>query len=127
MGITVVDLNALDPVSVAQFDAQLTSLLSSYNPNLELTAGFFHDNVLHLKAILDAADQENITLVMQANSLLQISTNPSLADPTITANCLSNYNIVPNPGSLASGPITIILSQLAAVIIPAGSIFTING
>lgn len=127
MGVTVTNLSSLDPALVAQFDTSLTALVQEYNPDLVLTSGTFHDLLIHLHALLDAATQENIDLVMQANSLLAISQNPTLADTTIVDLCLSNYGLVRNPGAKASGKVTIVLSQLLAVVIPQGSIYTMNG
>lgn len=127
MGVTVQDLATLDPALVAQYDTELTTLLNELNPTLDLSAGVLHDLLLHLKAILDAATEQNITLVREANSLAAIAVDPTLADSTVVDNCLSNFNVVRNPGTTAGGPIAIVLSSLTAVVIPNGALFTIGG
>lgn len=127
MPIQVEDLTTLDPTLVAQADAELTTLLQEYNPDIELRAGVFHDQLLHLKGILDAATQTNINRVRQSNSLQVVTEDPTLADTEIVDALLSNYNIVRNPGTQATGSVTIVISQLLATVIPAGSVYTING
>jgi hypothetical protein len=126
MSVDVKDLGTLDAGKVAQFDASLTALIQEYNPTIDVKSGTFHDLVLHLKAILDAADQTNIDLVVQSSSLQAVKANPLLADPTILTTLLSNYNITASAGTKASGNVTVVLSALVGTTITAGSTFTIN-
>lgn len=127
MGITVTDLSTLSQESVDQFQATLDKQIQELQPLVDVTGGLFEDLLLHLKAVLDAATQENIDLVRQSNSLQQVNANPALADPTILALLLSNYNLKPSTGSKASGPVTFVLSQLIGTVIPQGQLFTIQG
>ncbi|NBT75268.1 MAG: hypothetical protein EBT15_04725 [Betaproteobacteria bacterium] len=62
--------------------ATLSQLMAERHPEVELTRGVFHDLVLYFDGLLNAAIQENIDRVQQSNSLLKITENPSLADPT---------------------------------------------
>lgn len=127
MAVTVIDLNDLSQASVDQFQAVLDQLVQEYQPLVDVTGGVFEDLLLHLKAILDAATQENIDLVRQSNSLLAVNENPALADPEILRLLLSNYNLSSNLGTKASGPVTFVLSQLIGTVIPRGAFFTIQG
>lgn len=127
MAITVQDLDTLDPALVAQFDAELTTLVQEANPTFDLRAGVLHDMLIHVKAQLDAATQTNITLIRQSNSLQVVSENPELADDEVVDALLSNYNIVRSLGAKAGGPITIVLDVLIGVVIPQNMTFTING
>src|SRR6185295_9198340 len=102
----VTDLTTLDPQKVAQLDASLTAMIQELNPDIDLKSGVYHDQVMHLAAILQTADQENITLVQESSSLAAIAADPTLADDDTVDNLLSNYSITRNPGSLASGNIT---------------------
>lgn len=127
MGITVTNLNDLSQKSVDLFQAALDTQIQELQPLVDVEGGTFEDLLLHLKAVLDAATQENIDLVRQANSLQQVIANPQLADPTIVQLLLSNYNLRANLGTKASGPVTFVLSQLIGTVIPQGSLFVIQG
>lgn len=127
MAVTVTDLSTLNQASVDQFQTELVQLIQEYQPLVDVSGGVFEDLLIHLKAILDAATEENIDLVRQANSLQQVIANPALADPAIVDLLLSNFNLVRNPGTIASGNVTIVLSQLVGTVIPIGATFTING
>ena len=127
MSVSVTDLSTLSQQSVDQFQATLTTLIQAYQPLVDVNGGLFEDLLLHLKAVLDAATQENIDLVRQSNSLQQVIANPLLADPAILRALLSNYNLTASAGTVASGPVTFVLSQLIGTVIPQGSLFTIQG
>ena len=127
MALTVTDLSTLDPAQVETFRVNETALVAAYNPNVDLKRGPTQDLVLTIKAALDTATQTNIDLIRQSNSLLAINENPALADTDTVNRLLSNYGLTRNPGAKASGQVTIVLSALVPTIIPAGTVFTING
>lgn len=125
--VTVTDLNMLSQESVDKFQKVLDTLIQEYQPLVDVTGGVFEDLLLHLKAILDAATQENIDLVRQSNSLYEVNLNPALASPSILRDLLSNYNLTASPGTKAAGPITVVLSQQIGTVVPQGALFVISG
>lgn len=125
--VTVTDLSTLSQDSVDKFQQVLNELIQEYQPLVDVTGGLFEDLLLHLKAVLDAATQQNIDLVRQSNSLYEVNLNPDLADPTILRNLLSNYNLTANPGTKATGPITVILNDEIGTVVLEDALFTISG
>ena len=114
----------LDPAVVATLQADMTARLQVAFPNLDFRRGVFHDRVLYLSAVL-AADEENlISNVQQAMSLLDIQANPALADPALVDSVLSNFRISRIQGGTASGQIMIVVSALSPLTLPSGMTFT---
>jgi len=108
MAIEITSLKQLDATKVAAMIAQLTQLMAESHPEVELTRGVFHDLVLYFDGVLNAAIQENITRLQQSNSLLDINTDPTLADTSVVDQVLSNYNITRDNGTPATGVATVI-------------------
>jgi hypothetical protein len=123
----VLDLATIDPALVDQMQQQLSERMAEQFPELETKRGVIHDIVLYLAAILGAEQRTRMDLLRQSNSLLAISGNPALADDTIVDLALSNFRIVRAPGAAASGTITIILTTLAPVVVPASAQFSSAG
>jgi len=66
-------------------------------------------------------------LLRESSSLQAISQNPQLSDDTIVDVALSNFRITREPGTAASGTITIVLNALVPVVIPADNQFSSGG
>ncbi len=128
MALRISELSELDPDLVAQLFAETTQLVQEAYPAVELIRGPIHDLVLHLAGgVLSGLVQTNVDRVLQSRSLLAISEDPTLDDPTLVDHILSNHRISRDPGSRATGEITIVVSADETTIIPAGLGFTANG
>ena len=110
MPLKISSFNELSPTSVATMIAELTQLMQERHPGVELTRGVFHDLVLYFNGLLNSTVQENIDRILQSKSLLQIISNPALAEPELVDQVLSNYNITRNNGTPATGIMTVILN-----------------
>ena len=126
MAIEIQSLKELDPAAVAAMTAKLAQYMQEQHPEVELTRGVFHDLVLYFNGVLNTAIQENIDRVRQSQSLLAINKDPTLADPEIVDQVLSNYNVVRDAGSAASGTATLVLNLPLLTFINAGSTFVAN-
>ena len=110
MPLKIASLAELSQTSVATMVAELTQLMQERHPEVELTRGVFHDLVLYFNGALNAAVQENIERILQSKSLLQIISNPALAEPELVDQVLSNYNITRDNGTPATGIMTVIFN-----------------
>ena len=125
--LTVTDLTTLDPSEVEQFRQSETAMVQAYNPTADLKRGPTQDLVITIKAALDAATQENIDLVRQSSSLLEVSANPALGDADTVNRLLSNYGLTRKPAAAAAGTVAVIHTDLVPVIITPSVLFTVNG
>lgn len=125
--LNISDLSTLDQAVVQQNQALLAQLLQQLRPTIDTKRGTLYDYVLYLSAVLGTAAQAQVDAVRQANSLLAINTHPSLATPDVVDRLLSNYGLARRIGTVASGPIQIVLSQAAVITVPKGASFTANG
>jgi len=110
MSLQISSLKELDTAKVDSMVATLSQLMAERHPDVELTRGVFHDLVLYFNGMLNAAIQENIDRVMRSNSLLDITTNPTLADDVLVDQVLSNFNLTRDNGTPAVGTATIVLN-----------------
>lgn len=126
MAIEITDLNELSSTQIDSMFTTLSQLMQERHPEIELTRGVFHDLVLYFSSVLNAAMQENIDRVLQSNSLQRIKTNTALADPEIVDQVLSNYNLVRDPGSAATGLVTIVCPFDSDITVGRGVNFIAN-
>lgn len=117
----------LSTTTVAALQADMTARLQVAFPNLDFRRGVFHDRILYLSAILAADEEDLIDRVQQSQSLLDIQSNPALADPALVDKVLSNFRISRRQGAVASGQIAVVVSALAPLTLSAGMIFTAGG
>lgn len=127
MALQIASLTELDTTKIDAMFATFTQLMQERHPDVELTRGVFHDLVLYFNSVLNAAVQENIDRVLASNSLLEISTNPTLADDTLVDKVLSNYNLARDAGAAAVGEATIVFSMPIQTTILEGLTFTADG
>ena len=121
---TTPDLSTLDPTLVAAIQAELTARLQETFPTLDYRRGVLHDRVLYLASVLSAADRTVLATVNNSKSLLDIQTNPATADPTMVDAVLSNFKVTRLVGAPATGTVTLVVTALAPLTIPAGTQFT---
>lgn len=127
MALQLASLSELDATKVDALFATFTQYMQERHPEVELTRGVFHDLVLYFNAALSAAVQENIDRVRQSNSLLQIATNPALAEPELVDQVLSNYNLTRDNGQRAVGEATVVLNFPATTQISESITFSADG
>lgn len=123
MPVELTSLSQLDPEVVERIQLELAERVQETNPDIDLKRGVLHDIMLHLEAVIKALNQENIDREKRSHSLLAINADPTLSEPEIVDQVLSNYNVERRVGSLARGPIVIVVSVRSAVTIGQGDIF----
>jgi hypothetical protein len=127
MALKVTNLSEISPARANELLTFFTQLVQEKYPNIELSRGVFHDLVLYFNSVLNIAVQENVERILQSNSLLNITTNPALADPALVDKVLSNYNLTRYEGGIAAGEAAVITRQLATTIISNDVILSANG
>ena len=110
MSIVINSLSNIAPEKIADMFATMTQLVQEKHPEIELTRGVFHDLVLYFTSVLNAALQENVDRITSSNSLKKILADPTLADPDIVDQILSNYGLTRDSGSPATGLATVVLT-----------------
>lgn len=128
MAIEVPDLSTLSDDEVQQTLDFITQRVGEYAPTVSRRRGVVKEIVLQLASVLGAAQAKIIQdQVENSSSLKLITENPEGADPEMVDRVLSNFRITRKPGGQASGPVTIVISQLIPVTVPKGMVFESNG
>jgi hypothetical protein len=127
MSLQITNFDELDTTRVQELLALFSGWMQEKHPEVELSRGVFHDLVLYFNSVLNAALRENINRVMQSNSLLAITQNPALADPTIVDQVLSNFNVTRETGETAVGEAMIVVKQNITTQISSTIRFTAGG
>lgn len=123
-----VAIDDLDPAVVSQTEAFLTTFLQEAYPSMDLTAGrVLHELVIRPAALFYTLNQTNIDQLRQSMSMKAIEENPALATPEVVDAVLSNYRITRDPGTKASGFVSLVITDLLTTAVPAGTIFTAEG
>lgn len=121
-------ISDLSPEAVQQSEEFLVQFLKDEYPSLDLTEGRVLRNLLiRPAAIFHALNQLNIDELRQSMSLLAIEENPAIATQETVDAVLSNYRVERDPGAEATGQLAIVIRQLAATTINAGTIFEADG
>lgn len=127
MALTVTKIAELNTTQVTALLEYFKQLMQESHPEVELSRGAFHDLVLYFNSVLNSAVQENISRILQSNSLLSISQNPALAEPELVDRVLSNYNLERGAGTPASGEVVVVFNQAATTQINAQIRLNANG
>ncbi len=114
---TVQSLSTLNSTDVQNALSTLIAQIQALNPQIDSKKGALKDLLFYTSSVLSTANQYNIDLIQQSNSLLSIAQNPTLADPSILAALASNFKITPIKGAKASGSVTFVLSSLVSTVI----------
>src|SRR4051812_47599303 len=93
MTIALRDLAALDATLVEQNLAQTVARLQEADPALDMRRGVLHDLLVYYHAVLAAQYDSNLADYQAARSLLQIEADPTLSDPTLVDDVLSNFGL----------------------------------
>lgn len=128
MALKVSSFDELDDELVEQLQAEFEQMIRERHPELALQRGVIHDLIGYFSGgISGGVNQTNVDRLKQAGSLLDIESNPALADDALVDRVLSNYRIERKTGSLATGEIQIRVSVDAPVIISENQVFQANG
>lgn len=124
MAITVQTLAELTDAEVEAAHDIIAQLVKENNPAIDTKRGVIHDLVVHFSALLGAAKDKEIDRLRRSMSLKTILEDPTLADTDIVDSVLSNYRITRSSSSEATGAVTIVVSSLRALTLPANTTFT---
>jgi len=127
MPIQIDDLLSLDLATVQSLSAQLGATLEAYAPEVDARRGALGSVLTRLAGVLAAKRAEEFTRLQRSQSLAYIAADPTLADDDIVDNVAANFRLTRRAGANASGPLTIVVSALQTVVIPAGAVFSANG
>lgn len=127
MPLTYPTFAQLDQSRVNALKTLLQQVLQEYNPDLDARMGFLQTALLQPAGLLTAVEEGAVENMLASSSLATVAEDPSIADAATVAQVLGNYRLTQSPGSVASGTVTIVLTELVATIIPANAIFTIGG
>lgn len=111
MSLQITSFDELDIARVQELQALFAAWMQEKHPEVELSRGVFHDLVLYFNSVLNAALRENISRVLQSNSLLAITQNPAIAEPEIVDKVLANFNVARDSGDTATGEVTVVVQQ----------------
>lgn len=122
-------LEALTEEQLQQSQEFLLSVLRTEYPTIDLSVGtVLHDLLLRATALLHAREQVYADRLRRSQSMLEISADPTLdVDEQAIERILANYRITRNPGSSATGLLSIILSGDLSVSVEQGTVFTAGG
>ena len=126
MAIEITELSQLSDEAISQAYDLAQQLVLEKHPTIDTKRGVIGQLIIGLGAILGAAHKESFDRLRKSMSLLEVGNDPTLADTDTVDAILSNYRISRREATAASGEVTIVLDKLAAVTIPAGSVFVAN-
>lgn len=120
-------LSELDPDVVTAALAETVRRVQDDNPSLDLRRGVFAELLAYYHAVLDTQRRQNIQDYLNGRSLKQIEADPALADPDLVDDVLSNFGVERQPGTLAAGEVTVVVTDDVTVTIAEGSTWTAGG
>jgi hypothetical protein len=120
-------LDALDATLVASTQAETAQRIVDDNPSLDLRRGVFDEILVDYHGILATQQRMNVDDYLAGRSLLAITADPTLADPDLVDDVLSNYRVVRRPGTRSAGEVAVILSDSVSVTIAGGSVWQSGG
>ena len=127
MALKINNLTELDADLVSQLQSEFEQLVRERHPEIAFERGVFHDLVAYFAGgISGAVNQTEVDRLVRSGSLLEIETDPALADPTFVDRVLSNYRIERKAGSKAVGEIEIRVAADVTVV-PASIRFQASG
>jgi hypothetical protein len=127
MTIAVRDLNTLDPDNVAQGLAEVSARIQEQNPNLDLRRGVLHDLLAYFHALLAEQLDANVQDYLAARSVLAIQEDPTLSDPALVDDVLSNFGVTRKQGTFAKGEVAVVVSADVTLTLAAGFAFQAHG
>ena len=127
MPIEFPDLMKLSTEDVAAARTLLIQQLQEKAPTAEFRRGVIHDLLLNLESIVHAAQETYADKFRKSGSIQAIEADPSLADDSLVDAVLSNFLITRKLGRKTYGAVTILLNEVKATAIAAGTTLTAFG
>lgn len=121
-------LNNLDPSRVDEVADLMVATFRDISPEVDVSRGSaLYNLVIRPQALLHVLNESKIDETRRSSSLLEISKDPELANDAIVDATLSNYKIVRQEGTPASGQVVLTFNRLSPGTITPSVIFTGNG
>ena len=127
MPIQFPSLTGLSTTDVNAARAVLIQRLQEKSPTAEFRRGVVHDLLLHLESIIHAAQETYADKFRKSGSIQAIESDPTLADPDLVDQVLSNFLISRKQGTKSAGEITVVVQSLKATVVAIGSLFVAFG
>lgn len=127
MPIQFPSLTNLTLTEVNAAKAVLIQRLQESSPGTEFRRGVVHDLILHLESIVHAAQETYADKFRKAGSIQAIESDPSLADPALVDQVLSNFLLTRKQGTVSSGEVTVVIPTARATVVAQGSVFVAFG
>ena len=127
MPIPIDDLSTLDQAAVDAAAEPLGAQLEEYDETTDARRGALGATLVRLSAVLAAKRETEFERLQQSQSFSYINADPTLADDDIVDAAASNFRMSRLLGANASGPVTVVVDRLQAVVIAAGTQFTAAG
>jgi uncharacterized phage protein gp47/JayE len=127
MDLLYPEANEIPGSDVSRLRDMLANAWQSREPDVDLRQGNLNDLVLHPQALLTAIQEAAVLNAISSLSLSSILADAATADSSAVDRLLGNFGLVRRTGSRATGSITIVVSTLKSVIVPAGTKFTCGG
>lgn len=125
--IAVRDLNTLDPALVQANLDECATRIAEQNPNIDLSVGCLHNLLAYYHSLLATGQQQNVQDYLNGRSLIAIQADPTLADPALVDDVLSNFGVVRKAGSFAKGEVAIVKDNDLTTTYAVGAEFVAGG
>jgi len=111
----------LDPSRVAAVQALIADRVAAAAPRIDARRGVYHDRVLHLAAAAAGLMEGAVDRLIARASLLDVASDPTLADGPAVDRLLSNFRAARRPATAAAGEVVFVVSARAPLVLPAGT------
>lgn len=127
MAIELRPLTQLDTDAVSAALTETVQRVQEDNPRLDLRRGVFAELLVYYHAVLDTQRRTYTNDLLNSRSLLAIEQDPTLADPDVVDDILSNFRFTRKGGGLATGEVTVVVSDDVTVTVAQGSTWSARG
>jgi hypothetical protein len=127
MPVEMRPLAELDPDAVQAALAETVQRVQEDNPNLDLRRGVFAELLAYYHAVLDTQRRTFTNDVLNSRSLKVMEADPTLADPDLVDDVLSNFRVSRQLGRKALGEVTVVVADDVTVTIAQGSVWEARG
>jgi len=112
---------------VQQEEVLLAEQILEIDASISMQQGVLRDYLAYFGGVLGAKNQTEQDRLRRSMSLDEILQDPTLADDAAVDSLASNYRVERAAGGYAGGSVTMVMSELAAITIPAGARFDAAG
>ena len=127
MPLEVQSFSDLDAADISEYADFLATLLQEASPSLNTKRGsMIWELVIEPAAIAHVYEQTSLDVVRDQWNLSTVAASPTTANDDVVDLLLSNFNITRSSGTKAVGQIEVVLTSAHALVITAGTVFTVN-